>query len=904
MNKKFTFMVAALLAATSAFAQLSTDRKVELKDFVSGRAYYLAATHATDGSALQAFTAASFYQEGDIKPESVKEDAQWFVEKNAQGQYSFKNLEGLYLAFKLENGSYVAETNKDEAKKETALRWFKYAADGKLQLMNVEGEALYLGLKSSASTYVPAVLKSTDYVQKNNFSLFEAYNTQVSVQDLKKDEGTNFSLSFGETSLQGDSTFVDLTVVTLKNDIAANVSDKTSAFSLSGEEFLLMVSGKATDGEIANADDFKAAKFVYLTKNKVDNNQITDAVSGYRYDVISGAELIKTANKIDLDNAKFTAYTSANQEGYIFKQSNVLDSEEVIWVDKVDAANQVSYVASRLEDCHKSPVEIVAGKGTRVAASTVANKQMLVVNVTATKKDDAKVYALGLNDYDSDVNLYEKKSEASLNYPKGQWLVTAGGDENTITLVNIQNPEQKVENIALYEAAGKGTYTIKNVSDFSGCETITLTEVADYNKENGYLNLEEVVGQKYTLRTQDVFSYVGTDVVDAYLKLEDNTFKTTPFAEQAAEWNISKVLESGKTNADTTKVTLDTYKYYAADGTQKEVKKEVLRYAFKYTLETEGKYIANSYKPNDTSLSFFIREVSKDRFVIAYSDQDVLSINNNTTVGVNNAVSAKAFAIEPVVAAPSFEATSKHVTFSTFAGGSMTNLNNAAVLTKETEELTADNFKFYVDSVNADYVTPNFFISLNGKYLVDGNQVVADATTACELDKITVDERDAIIESAEYLEAKRLMFVDAKRVEGQDKLVVDGDTIDTPSTYKFQILSDDNGNYALRTANGYVQNVNGQLVLTNSDENAELFTIEDTTAPTSNEGVVASEVKVIANNGSIVVKNAAGKNVVVSTILGQVVANEVLTSDNATINVPAGIVVVAVEGESFKVNVK
>ena len=102
---------------------------------------------------------------------------------------------------------------------------------------------------------------------------------------------------------------------------------------------------------------------------------------------------------------------------------------------------------------------------------------------------------------------------------------------------------------------------------------------------------------------------------------------------------------------------------------------------------------------------------------------------------------------------------------------------------------------------------------------------------------------------------------------------------------------------------------NGVVILVNAeDKNADVqpmvFTVNPAEAPTSNEAVSASEVKVIANNGSVVVKNAAGKNVVVSTILGQVVANEVLTSDNATINVPAGIVVVAVEGESFKVNVK
>ena len=52
------------------------------------------------------------------------------------------------------------------------------------------------------------------------------------------------------------------------------------------------------------------------------------------------------------------------------------------------------------------------------------------------------------------------------------------------------------------------------------------------------------------------------------------------------------------------------------------------------------------------------------------------------------------------------------------------------------------------------------------------------------------------------------------------------------------------------------------------------------------------------------VKGAEGKSVIVSTILGKVVANEVLTSDNAQIAAPQGVVVVSVDGESFKVVVK
>ena len=59
-----------------------------------------------------------------------------------------------------------------------------------------------------------------------------------------------------------------------------------------------------------------------------------------------------------------------------------------------------------------------------------------------------------------------------------------------------------------------------------------------------------------------------------------------------------------------------------------------------------------------------------------------------------------------------------------------------------------------------------------------------------------------------------------------------------------------------------------------------------------------SAVKVIAGQGTVTILNAAGKQVVISNVLGQTVANAVLTSDNATIDAPTGVLVIAVEGES------
>ncbi|HIX21941.1 MAG TPA: hypothetical protein H9984_06275 [Candidatus Parabacteroides faecavium] len=104
---------------------------------------------------------------------------------------------------------------------------------------------------------------------------------------------------------------------------------------------------------------------------------------------------------------------------------------------------------------------------------------------------------------------------------------------------------------------------------------------------------------------------------------------------------------------------------------------------------------------------------------------------------------------------------------------------------------------------------------------------------------------------------------------------------------------------------GYLRWVNGNLVVTDNIDEAAHFTMEASDKEaTANEEISTSSVVVAGVDGAVVVKGAEGKNVIVSTILGKVVANEVVSSDNATIAAPAGIVVVSVDGESFKVVVK
>ena len=108
--------------------------------------------------------------------------------------------------------------------------------------------------------------------------------------------------------------------------------------------------------------------------------------------------------------------------------------------------------------------------------------------------------------------------------------------------------------------------------------------------------------------------------------------------------------------------------------------------------------------------------------------------------------------------------------------------------------------------------------------------------------------------------------------------------------------NEEDGSYA----RGYLKYHNGVPVVTAKASDAEVFELEvlEGIVPTDNEEIAVEEgVSVIAGNGYVEIQGAAGKNVVVTNILGKVIANTVLTSDNQTINVPAGIVVVAVEGE-------
>ena len=126
------------------------------------------------------------------------------------------------------------------------------------------------------------------------------------------------------------------------------------------------------------------------------------------------------------------------------------------------------------------------------------------------------------------------------------------------------------------------------------------------------------------------------------------------------------------------------------------------------------------------------------------------------------------------------------------------------------------------------------------------------------------------------------------------------------ATFAMLIKDQETKSFYLESAGKtYVRILNGVPVLTDNIENAAIFNIEATDEEaTSNEAIEAAGVQVIAGKGVVTVQGAAGKVITVANILGQTIANQVAASDNVTIAAPAGVVVVAVEGEATKVVVK
>ena len=250
-------------------------------------------------------------------------------------------------------------------------------------------------------------------------------------------------------------------------------------------------------------------------------------------------------------------------------------------------------------------------------------------------------------------------------------------------------------------------------------------------------------------------------------------------------------------------------------------------------------------------------------------------------------------------------------------------LGNYISINENREGIVVDEaqYSFYLNVTDTNAVVPSFYISkaIEGSkdraYLFNPIDSVSYYVAEGSYDREYqwAEEKEKALFKAGTLNAGRdTIATDIKgvRVNVAEKADDEG-VFGGLENFKVQIVlvEDTDDKYYIRSmADGdtkYLYNLNDKLAWTDNKTEALKFTITEGD-PTANE-TIANEVegvKVIAGNGTVEIQGAAGKNVVIANILGKVVASTTLTSDNQTINVPAGIVVVTVDGEAVKAVVR
>lgn len=266
-------------------------------------------------------------------------------------------------------------------------------------------------------------------------------------------------------------------------------------------------------------------------------------------------------------------------------------------------------------------------------------------------------------------------------------------------------------------------------------------------------------------------------------------------------------------------------------------------------------------------------------------------------------VGLKTFMVEEDPAI-SYEAIPQHVSFEAVRGGFMTKDENSDARLSITN-VAAEDLTFWLDTVHSDRNVPSFYILKNGAYMfnaADSAQYYQDRNNyRFQIENTQNAAPKLIFKTGELVTSDTLRTT----VDGRSVLVAEDDNAPKGikgglENFQFQIIQAEAGSdeYVIRQNGLYVCQLNNYFFIGGNKDLALRFVIEKQAAPTANEGIEVSGVKVIAGNGQITIMGAAGKKVVVSNILGKVVASQTITSDNATIAVPAGIIALAVEGEA------
>lgn len=845
MNKKSTLIAAALMAVSSLTVSAAEGDVVKSSEWVAGNYYYLKNKSGNFLAIDSQNQDSVIIRESSVAVTSkaMLDLALWEV--TSAGTETSGEVYQFVNKRTKKTLSFAKDLNAEPILAEGVSKWSFPENGGNITANLSSSETMKLSVNGKGKLVFTGGTAIT-------FNVVEAKdNYELSANDLG-DGFTTFQLSFGET-IDGDI-FSGKDLIATKEGDYLSLQEKGNEAYANGVKKFLGIDTLKTEG----ADKLGALGYKFSL----------DSIRKESGKVNSDFKLFKFTVDLKNDSLTMIAKSTPDAKKDVRVVYVKLDDKKVLTVAE---SGSISAILPFITVKRGTPAEIATGTGVYFLKS-------------ASKGEDGGKY------------YYEealKAEKPSVNRLDGQWYIKEEG--GLYSVVSRTGTVSKLLKGEVFAVQGmENTYT------FAGNSDSIVVEVQKVNFDDKYLGSrhftkDELANNGYVLNLIPT----GVETSKSYAFTSDSLLKVAVGdAKDAVIFKLDSVKSevAGGAGALNDVVYIVTYrlksqfsdKYVAYDNSKKCLKlstvaDDILQFQFNTNVDG-GKY--------DMQI------VSTDAIKGKYVDAQVSSSNMvlSETPAYFNFVEMDA----PEYG--TFESSHKRFT-SDAKSLTMNPLNFFAELKLEGQDILKstyekENFSLWLMKSKASTAEkPLYFITTTLPKDVDkpeGDRVFY----------YMVSGRDSSLYNDAVNKVPRVNFI------ANDTIETMKESTKNPALFALKVT--ESGNYLLenqqelnRIDDGapYVGIINNVVVMSN---NGVEFSIENAPAPVANEEIEApNTVKVIGGVGEFSIRNAHGKKITVSNILGQTIATRVVSSDYVTVPTTRGVVIVSVEGDqAYKVIVK
>ena len=854
---------------TTFFTKVNTGKEYSLANITSFDAYLEDGTQASNVfSGYNVSTTDLTYGATELNDFNQSSTSFSFGADAVEGNI-FNGLTPLNVTKTLADGTSTAsgvifvKGSADDIKK---LDWNKKESAAKVSVAYVKNEAWNLNTSAAGEGYKLVMVNGADFLATEKPAVWDnAVFTRIVEADQLNAEG---EIDLTINPIVGTSTdpTTNLKIAAVKTSASDTKTYVTTVVS-TGSKYAKVIKPTLGDNTYFAASEFlstgKSVYNVYFTSGK---ESVKDGITTeyHKYlTVIGGGSAYQAdalaANDVQL-NSPFAQWVATNFDGkYTLTLTNRQTMKDVVLKLNATKTAGVYKIVSASGDFTNLP-NLTNLSETSYDEKELAGKQIKLVKTTVTKTDGF----LDLTKEEMAAKVALKFSGKSAELGKTSFYAVPNYDKATDEY-NKLYPSQDEKKIAFYDIAKTNdeylneiSYAYINADGQVVADAVDTLQVPVYNISYSYFkkNADKATVAYVTDQQLNLDETASPSKLNVYFPLAMNGSYTMGRSITSAPSAIT----SGTKAIGVDVQSIPSTAQFDAIGSALFAPKDG---GFSYVT-----VIVNDNK-NRTSLEAASRHATFENSLGAVSMQE----NKNGIIEGIIAAEPATFWLDTLT-------NGDEVSFYISKG------IKAAEETKADEAAAMRNFMFYANDSLYIFDEGSALATVNKNYLLEG----------------TDSDVKAIFRPATLVAHDTLTTV----VDGKEK------TLAKAAAKAFQygiVLADEEvaGEYVVYSkANPamFLYNLNGKLGFTTDEKKALVVKLGEGDA-TANEAIAAeNNVAVIAGEGVVTVKGAAGKQVVVSNILGQVIANKVATSDEETIAVAAGVAVVVVDGGATKVVVK